>query len=748
MMGSSVLTLGGTDVDAGDSLTYALVSGSGFAVNSNTGEITTTAELDYEASMQHVLTLSVTDAGGLSDTATVTVDVSNVNEAPELTDANVSLAEDAVIGSSVLTLGGTDVDAGDSLTYALVSGSGFAVNSNTGEITTTAELDYEASMQHVLTLSVTDAGGLSDTATVTVDVSNVNEAPELTDANVSLAEDVMIGSSVLTLGGTDVDAGDSLTYALVSGSGFAVNSNTGEMTTTAGLDYEASTQHVLTLSVTDAGGLSDTATVTVDVSNVNEAPELTDANVSLAEDAVIGSSVLTLAGSDPDAGDSLSYAITSGSGFAINSTTGEITTTAELDYETETQHALTVSVTDLGGLNDIATVTINIADVIEMPEIATGAASNLAMESADVAYTLNDDGGESTSVTLYYGETDGGTSAAAWTGSLSLGSQTEGGYMANLTGLVENTMYYYAVSASNSAGEAWGGSGSFTTLADTSPKLVRTTVNNVSSSNWTTVDLGKNYTSAVIVATPIYPDSNRPPVVTRIKNVSGSSFDLKLDRCDGLTSEVNLDVSIIAVEEGVYTQALDGVTMEAVKFTSTVTARKNNWNAEAQSFQNSYTSPVVVGQVMSANDSHWSVFWSMGGSRTTPVNAGSLSLGKHVGEDSNTTRADETIGYIVIESGTGTINGIAYEAGLGSDIVEGVGETSTGWSYSLSGHLSTTTAVALSQSAMDGNDGSWAVLYGNSAFGPTSLTTAVDEDVIGDSERNHGTEQIGYIVFE
>jgi methionine-rich copper-binding protein CopC len=283
---------------------------------------------------------------------------------------------------------------------------------------------------------------------------------------------------------------------------------------------------------------------------------------------------------------------------------------------------------------------------------------------------------------------------------------------------------------------------------DPSPKLVRTTVSSVGNTSWTTVDLGKTYNSPVIIATPIYPTASLPPVVTRITNVTSTGFDLKIDRADGLTDPVSIDVSIVAVDEGVYTQAVDGVTMEAVKFTSTVTAGKSNWVAESRAFQNGYTSPVVIGQVMSANDPDWSVFWSMGGSRTKPVDASNLNVGKHVGEDPDGTRADEMIGYLVIEAGSGTLDGVGYEAALGADSVQGFDDSSSPYTYSLSGGLSSAGSAAVGIAGMDGPDGAWAVLSGDPALTATSLGLHACEDVLGDTEQKHNTEEVGYIVFE
>ncbi|MEM9235508.1 MAG: carbohydrate-binding domain-containing protein, partial [Verrucomicrobiota bacterium] len=385
--------------------------------------------------------------------------------------------------------------------------------------------------------------------------------------------------------------------------------------------------------------------------------------------------------------------------------------------------------------------------VVFAPSVSTGGASGVDDSSATLDYTLTD-GGEASAVMLYYGTNDGGTDPGAWQGSVSQGAQATGSYSAGLSGLAGGTTYYFTFLASNSAGSDWGSVGSFTTTPDDSPKLLRTTVSGVGSDSWTTVNLPVTYNSPVVIATPIYPDASTASVVTRIRNVNGTAFEVQLDRADGQTGAVSLDVSLLVVDEGVYNQGQHGVTMEAVKYLSTVTAENNNWAVENRSFQNSYTSPVVVGQVMSANDANWSVFWSRGSNRQSPVDDSNLNVGKHVGEDPNATRADETIGYIVIESGTGTLDGVAYEAGLGADSVRGVNNSSTPYTYSLSGALSSASVAAASISGMDGGNGGWAVLGGSTPISSSSLSLWSIEDQVGDNERSHTTTQVAYIVFE
>ena len=60
---------------------------------------------------------------------------------------------------------------------------------------------------------------------------------------------------------------------------------------------------------------------------------------------------------------------------------------------------------------------------------------------------------------------------------------------------------------------------------------------------------------------------------------------------------------------------------------------------------------------------------------------------------------------------------------------------------------SASTAVA-SLAGMNGGNGGWAVLYGNDPVSPESLSLAVDEDQLFDTERSHTNEQAAFVVFE
>jgi hypothetical protein len=107
-----------------------------------------------------------------------------------------------------------------------------------------------------------------------------------------------------------------------------------------------------------------------DASAGNNAPtNATLSGGSVAENAANGTSVGTVTGFDPDAGAVLGYSLTDNAGgrFAINATTGQITVAngTLLNYEAATSHAVTVRVTDQGGLTFDKVFTLAITEVAD-----------------------------------------------------------------------------------------------------------------------------------------------------------------------------------------------------------------------------------------------------------------------------------------------------------------------------------------------------------------------------------------------
>ncbi len=203
----------------------------------------------------------------------------------------------------------------------------------------------------------------------------VDRAPTAIALNPSsMAENQPINTVVGTLSTTDPDAGDTFTYTLVAGAGSADNASFNilgnSLRTSAVFDYETKNGYSIRVRSTDSGGLFFEQQFTITVTNVNEPPVINDQTFSLAENSPNGTVVGTVLASDPDAGDSLTFAITAGNTgntFAINPASGQITVNDNslLNFETNPSFSLTVQVTDLGSLSSSATVTINLTNVIE-----------------------------------------------------------------------------------------------------------------------------------------------------------------------------------------------------------------------------------------------------------------------------------------------------------------------------------------------------------------------------------------------
>lgn len=196
------------------------------------------------------------------------------NQLPVANDATFTVAENSANGTAVGTV--TVNDPGDTLTFAITAGNAgnaFAID-NSGNITVDQVVDYELYPSHayVLSLLVTDSVGDTDTATITVNVTDGIDAPTITDSSANVAENASIGTVVTTVSVIDPDLGDTHSFAIISGNengDFDIDAN-GQITTLTSLDFETTRQHLLVVEATDSGALTGTATITVNVTNVVE----------------------------------------------------------------------------------------------------------------------------------------------------------------------------------------------------------------------------------------------------------------------------------------------------------------------------------------------------------------------------------------------------------------------------------------------------------------------------------------------
>jgi T1SS-143 domain-containing protein len=397
-------TVTATDPDAGNQqLKYSILTDASgkFEVDQTTGAVSlkSGASLDYETAQQHVVTVRVTDGGGLSDDVQVTINVTDVNEKPNAgADFAVSAAENASHTAVLATVTATDPDAGNQrLKYSILSDASgkFEVDQTTGAVSlkSGASLDYETAQQHVVTVRVTDGGGLSDDVQVTINVTDINEAPVISSgATTSFAENTVASTVVYQAVATDPEKG-ALTYSL-SGTDanlFNISETTGAVTFKASPDFETpldngkNNVYDIVVTAKDVGGLTASQSVAITVTNVNEAPTITSgATASVAENITPSTVVYQAAATDPEKG-ALTYSLsgTDAALFNINAISGEVTFKASPDYEAPKDNGknnvydITVTAKDAGGLTSSQSVAISVTDVNEAPTVTSSTTASV-----------------------------------------------------------------------------------------------------------------------------------------------------------------------------------------------------------------------------------------------------------------------------------------------------------------------------------------------------------------------------------
>jgi hypothetical protein len=227
-----------------------------FQILPNNGEIRVkNAVLNYELKQHFQVPIVVTDNGSpqLSTTGLLDIHINDVNEAPILEDAIVTILENSPKDTPVSKrLKAVDVDDGQVLSYMLVSNPGtiFKITSCNGEISLVKPvLDYETKSGYYVSVQVTDSGItgtdlLFDIGEITIRVVDVNEDPVIEPQSYEIEENANIGSLVGSpVAGTDPDfeGSSSLLYTIVrgnEGNEFNIDKSSGQLSVQKLLNYE------------------------------------------------------------------------------------------------------------------------------------------------------------------------------------------------------------------------------------------------------------------------------------------------------------------------------------------------------------------------------------------------------------------------------------------------------------------------------------------------------------------------------
>ncbi|CAM1339315.1 cadherin domain-containing protein [Tenacibaculum aestuarii] len=299
------------------------------------------------------------------------------NTPPVIKAQSFTVAEDKAANTKIGVITATDVNK-DDLTFKVTKNDNnlFAVNV-AGELSIAANksLDYETQTKHEITVEVSD-GKDKTSAVITINVTDVNENSPITinDQSFTVSEDITDADLIGTLAINDTD-GDLSSFSIESGdaTNLFVLSNTGELRLASGktLDYENNTTHTLNIKVSDSNGSSDNATVTINVTNINDvAPTFTAFGPFGVPEDINDTLIIGQIQATDAEGDNISYSLpglsTTGNLFEIDANNGKISliTGKSLDYETSTYHILTIRISD-GVHNVDKQIRINVSDVVE-----------------------------------------------------------------------------------------------------------------------------------------------------------------------------------------------------------------------------------------------------------------------------------------------------------------------------------------------------------------------------------------------
>lgn len=363
--------------DTGETLTLSNVGGAnhGGTVVIDNGMVRYTPAEDFFGN--ETFTYTVTDSRGGSDTAMVTVSVSGVID-PPAASADVFQVSDNSSNNTLNVLANDTIapDTGETLT---VSGVGTAAHGTVSISGDSLSLIYTPATDYVGTDSfsytITDSNGQSAAAIVTVHVGNVN-VPIAVDDSFSAQEDSsnneynplandLLGANQSPITITSVGAGNK------GGTLTRTSNNTRVLYTPKANFFGTET---FTYTVKDAFGESSTATMTVNVAGVNDAPIATNDIFNLNEDSV--ATVLSVLSNDtiaPDTGEVLTITAVGagnkgGSIHIEDGGTGIVYTPAANFFGQET---FTYTISDGNGKTATATVQVNVQSVNNDPPTAT-----------------------------------------------------------------------------------------------------------------------------------------------------------------------------------------------------------------------------------------------------------------------------------------------------------------------------------------------------------------------------------------
>ncbi|XP_060090931.1 protocadherin Fat 3 isoform X1 [Heteronotia binoei] len=407
-IGTKLLQVKAVDADwgANGQVTYSLLAESEtdkitetFAIDSNSGWISTLKDLDHEKNPTFTFTVVASDLGealSLSSTTLISVTVTDINDNAPVFEHEIyrgSVKESDSPGEVVAVLSTWDEDTSDAnrqVSYHITGGNPkgkFALGlvQNEWKVYVKRPLDREEQDIYLLNITATDGLFVTQTA-VEVLVTDVNDNSPVCDQVTYMAvfpEDIPPNKVILKFGAKDVDIGSSgeIRYSLYGpgNSKFFLDPETGELKTSAPLDREKIPVYNLIARASDGGGRFCQSEIRLILEDINDNPPAFSSDHYTAcvyENTATKALLTRVQANDPDVGVNrkivYSLADSSEGFFSVDKSSGIIILEHPLDRELQPSYNITVKASDQGivqTLFSLATVTITVLDINDNPPV-------------------------------------------------------------------------------------------------------------------------------------------------------------------------------------------------------------------------------------------------------------------------------------------------------------------------------------------------------------------------------------------
>ncbi|XP_029587991.1 protocadherin beta-16 isoform X13 [Salmo trutta] len=413
--GTVVVSVSASDNDQGSygKVTYSISNSLDdvselFEMNGDNGEVRLIGNIDYEKARQYQIHVQASDAGGLTESCKILVEVLDTNDnipAINVMSKSSAIPENIKLGTVVTMINIQDPDFGENgkVQCSINENIPFAMKSTSNNfftVVTDSDLDRERDSEYNISVTCSDEGvpSLSSSVTLTLQLSDVNDnAPvfERSSYEAYIIENNTPGLSIFTVKARDADWNqnarvsyileDSSVNGVPVSSYVSVSADSGVIHAVRSFDYEQIKDFQFRVKAQDGGSppLSSNVTVKIMIQDQNDnAPQVlypVQTSSSLVAEMVprsadVGYLVTKVVAVDVDSGQNawLSYKLqkaTDRALFEVGLQNGEIRTIRQVNDKDAVKQRLTVVVEDNGQPSRSATVNVNVAVADSFPEV-------------------------------------------------------------------------------------------------------------------------------------------------------------------------------------------------------------------------------------------------------------------------------------------------------------------------------------------------------------------------------------------